>query len=239
MTIPIPPVLRADSLVHHRFPPCELRGVSLAIQPGGFTLLSGEADSGAGLLLRILGLLERPDAGEVWFDSRPMGCLDDAARLEMRNHQFGFLFAEPFLLDSFTVAENVAMPLFKISGFDIEQARTRTAEVLEFAELADSADFSVADLSPLDHHKISLARALAVGPRVLIAEDAGLQLPAADLREFASLLRTVPDVLGISVIATSPAGAEIFGPDREIRLERGEIAADSHPTEVEEAPAHD
>jgi ABC-type lipoprotein export system ATPase subunit len=227
------------SLVHHRSPPAELRGVSLAIQPAGFTLLSGEADSGAALLLRILGLLERPDAGEVWLDSLPMDCLDDAARLHIRNHEFGFLFAEPFLLDSFTVAENVAMPLFKISGFNIEQARARTAEVLEFAGLAGSADFSVRDLSALDHHKISLARALAIAPRVLIAEDAGLQLPAADLREFAGLLRRVPEIPGISVIATSPAGAEILGPDREIRLERGVIAADSHPVEVEEAPAHD
>jgi ABC-type lipoprotein export system ATPase subunit len=239
MTDPIPPSLRADSLVHRRSPPAELRGVSLAIQAGGFTLLSGDAESGAGLLLRILGLLERPDSGEVWFDSIPMGPVDDVVRLGIRNHQFAFLFAEPFLLDSFTVAENVAMPLFKISGFDIERARARTAEVLDFAGIEDSADFAVADLPPLDQHKISLARALAVAPRVLIAEDPGLQLATAELREFAALLRTVPERLGISIIATSPAGAEVLGAGREIRLERGVIVADSQPVEVEEAPAHD
>jgi ABC-type lipoprotein export system ATPase subunit len=238
--MPIPPILRAESLAHHRAPPGELHSLSLAIEPGRFTLLSGGADSGAGILLRILSLLERPDSGELWFDSRPTAALDDAARLALRNSQFGFQFAEPFLLDSFSVAENVAMPLFKISKFDIEQARARTAEVLQFAGLATVADLSVFDLSALDHHKLSLARALAGAPRVLIAENAGLHLPASDFREFAALLRSLPGLLGITVIATSPAGPEILNPDREIRLEHGLLAADSQPIlPAQEAPARD
>jgi ABC-type lipoprotein export system ATPase subunit len=225
-------LLNAEAVSHGGHVPGQLRGVSLGIDAGRFTLLSGGADSGAGLLLRILGLLERPDAGEVWFESQPTCALDDAARLGLRNHAFGFVFAEPFLLDSFSVAENVAMPLFKISGFDIEQARIRTAQVLEFAGLAGVADRGVTELSVLDHHKLSLARALANAPRVVIAEDAGLQLSERDLRDFAALLRAAPDALGVAVIATSPAGVDILAPDREIRLEHGAIVADSHPTPV-------
>ena len=238
MPASIPPLLRAEAISHHR-PPASLHGVSLAIEPGGFTLLSGPADSGAGLMLRILGLLERPDAGEVWFESQAIGPLDEVNRFTIRNHLFGFLFAEPFLLDSFTVAENVAMPLFKISDFDIEQARVRTGEVLEFAGLSCASELGVFDLSPLDQHKVSLARALAISPRVLIVEDAGLQLPERDLRAFLGLVRTVPSVLGISVIATSPAPLPMLAPDREIRLEGGCVVADSHPVPVEEAPAHE
>jgi ABC-type lipoprotein export system ATPase subunit len=227
-------LLRADALSHRGAPPEELRGVSLAIEPGRFTLLSGY---GAGLLLRILGLLERPEDGEVWFDNQRAGRLNDTARLDLRNHAFGFVFAEPFLLDSFTVAENVAMPLFKISGFDIDRARARTAEVLDFTGLAFAADCTVSDLPVLDRHKIALARALANGPQILIAEDAGLQLSPEAFRDFAGLLRSASDRLGISVIATSPAAADILGPDREIRLEHGAIAADSRPVPIEEAPA--
>ena len=232
MTSPILPLLRADEVFHRGSPSGELCGVSVAIDPGRFTLLSGQHGSGAGALLRILGLLDRPDAGQVWFESRPTGCLDDAARLNLRNHAFGFVFAEPFLLDSFSVAENVAMPLFRISGFDIEQARIRTAEVLDFAGLAGVADCAVTDLSPLDRHKLSLARALANAPRVLIAEDTGLQLSPCDLGDFAALLRSAPGHLGVSVIATSLAPADILGPDREIRIERGAVVADSNPSPV-------
>jgi len=237
MTPPPPSFLRADALFHRGGASGELRGVSLAIEPRRFTLLSGPPGSGAGALLRILGLLDRPDAGEVWFDSQATGSLDDNARLGLRNHAFGYVFGEPFLLDSFTVAENVAMPLFKISGFDVDHARARTAQVLDFTGLAFAADCTVADLSMLDHHKLSLARALANAPQVLIAEDAGLQLAAQELREFAALLRSAPGVLGVAVIATSPADPDILGPDREIRVEQGVVAADSHPVAVEEAPA--
>lgn len=235
-----PPLLRADGLFHRRSSPEELRGVSIAIEAGRFTLLSGPAGCGARLLLRILGLLERPDSGEVWFDGQPLyaGRLDDAGLVELRNRAFGFVFAEPFLLDSFSVAENVAMPLFKISGFNIEQARARTAQVLDFAGLAGAADCACAELSALDHHKVSLARALANAPRVLIAEEAGLQLLPDDFRDFAALLRAAPGSLGVAVIATSPAGAGLLGPDRELCLEEGAIVADSHPLSTEEA-AHD
>jgi len=237
MSDPIPPILHADSLHHRRTPPGDLNGVSLAIEPGRFTMLSGDAESGAGALLRILGLLERADAGEVWIESQATSGLDDAARLDLRNRFFGFLFAEPFLLDSFTVAENVAMPLFKIACAEIEPARARTAQVLAFAGLSLAADVPVGELGTLDRHRVSLARAVAISPRVLIAEDVALHLPAADARGFAELVRSVPGTLGISVIAT--ADSEIFGADRVIRLERGVIVADSQPEPVQEAGAHD
>jgi ABC-type methionine transport system ATPase subunit len=231
MNDPASSLLRAEALMHRRSPGGELRGVSLGIEAGRFTLVSGAVESGARLLLRVLGLMERPDSGEVWFDSQAMGALDDAARLDVRNRHFGFLFAEPFLLDSFTVAENVAMPLFKIADFDIDRARFRTAEVLDFAGLSDAADATVADLGPLDHHKVSLARALAIAPRVVIAEEAGVHLAEREIAEFAALLRWVPERLGIAVIATLPVEAGALGPDREVRLEEGIIVADSRPVE--------
>ena len=94
----------------------------------------------------------------------------------------------------------------------------------------------MSELSLLDRHKLSLARALANSPRVLIAEEAGLQLPPEELRELAALLRAGAGLPGLSVIATSPAGPELLRPDREIRLEHGAIAADTHPVPLEEAP---
>jgi len=231
MTEPAAPLLRADAVFHCRDGVEELCGVTVTFDAGKFTLLSGGC---ADALLRVLGLLERPDRGEVWIESQATSPLDDCARTELRNRAFGFVFAEPFLLDSFSVAENVAMPLFKISALDIEQARVRTAEVLDIVRLAGAADLTVFDLSTMDRHKVSLARALANAPRVLIAEDAGAQLSAGELGEFAALLRAAA-TLGVTVIATSPAGAETLGADREIVLEAGEIVADTR----QEEPAHD
>jgi lipoprotein-releasing system ATP-binding protein len=211
----------------------------MGIEAGRFTLISGDAESGAGALLRILGLLERADAGEMWIEGQATSALDDGARLECRNHMYGFLFAEPFLLESFTVAENVAMPLFKISGLDIEQARVRTAQVLEFANLAGAADAGMHELSALDQHKVALARALANAPQVLIAEDAGEQLGAGDFREFAGLLKAAAEQMGVAVIATSASGREGLTPDREVRLENGLIAGDTCPVAIEAGPVRE
>ena len=226
------PLLRAECLTYARGDVELLRGVSLAIEPARLTLLTG---AGAGTLLRVMGLLERADAGEVWFDAQGTSALDDAARLEIRNRSFGFLFAEPFLLDSFSVAENVAMPLFKISGLDLEEARVRTAKMLAFVGLGEAADECVGNLAILDHHKIALARALVNAPRVLIAEDAGLQLSGGDFAQATALLREAPRQFGVSVIATSPAGADVLMVDREVRVEDGAIAGDSNPVPLEEA----
>jgi ABC-type methionine transport system ATPase subunit len=231
------PLLRADALFHHRSPPGELCGVSLGIEGGRFTLLTG--DGAAGVLLRVIGLLERADEGEVWFDARAAGGLDEAELMELRNRHFGFLFAEPFLLDSFSVAENVAMPLFKIACLDLEQARARTAEVLGFTGLGAAADVTVSELAEVDQQRVALARALAIGPRVLIAENVGMHLGADEVRDFAALLRLVPETLGITLIATSPATPDVLAADREVRLEKGVIVGDSQPMPVEEAPAHE
>jgi len=67
----------------------------------------------------------------------------------------------------------------------------------------------------------------------LIAEDAGLQVPARDVQDFAALLRRAPGLPGLSVIATSPLGRDMLGPDREICLEEGAVVADSHPISLE------
>ena len=233
------PLLRAEAIAHRDAADEELCGVSLRIQPACLTLITGAPGSGAALLLRVLGLLERPASGDLFLDNEPVHALDDAALLQLRNHTYGFLFAEPFLLESFNVAENVAMPLFKIRGMDFEQARIRTADVIGFAGLADVADTPVSELSTFQRHQVSLARAVAITPRVLIAEDAGAQLAERDLAAFAALLRAVPDQLGIAVIATSAAEAGCFSSSREIRLEHGRIAADSRPVPTFEEPAHD
>ena len=234
MSAPIPPVLRAEAVVAEG----RLYGVTLSIEAGTFTLLTGDAGSGAGTLLRILGLLERPGAGEVWLDGRATSGLDEIMWLDARNRAFGYLFAEPFLLESFSVAENVGLPLFKIADMNLEQARARATEVLGFAGLGAMAEAPVADLTPAECHRLALARALAIRPRALIAEAAGLHLPANELESFAALLRDVAHTLGTPVIATSGAGARTLGADCEVRLERGVIVSEPAAAQ-EEAPTHE
>ena len=103
----------------------EIRGVSCAsgiglpvradFAPGRFHVLVGEAGGDSSARLRVLGLLDVPESGEVVVEGVATRGLDEEARAELRAQRFGFVFAAPFLLASFSVIENVAMPLFKIS----------------------------------------------------------------------------------------------------------------------------
>ena len=240
MSLPPPPILCADNILHHPVSApgftLDLRGSSLSVDPGSFTRLSG---AGAPHLLRLLGLLDRPDSGEVWFASQSAGSLDEPARLELRNRSFGFMFAEPFLLQSFTVAENIAMALFKLSGLDIESAHQRTAEMLDFVGLRDASECPITELDPCEQHKVSLARALSNAPRVLIVEDAGADLPPAQRAAFLSLLPAARDLFGAAVIAHLSSSAGLTFPGREILMDAGAIVSDTRFIPAHEAPAHE
>ena len=178
-----------------------LRGVSLRIRAGGLYFIVGES---AGLL-RVLGLLDVPESGEVFLEMRNVASLAEPDRDELRNHRCGFLFASPFLLPGFSVVENVAMPLFKISHFTPEQARERTDMLLDFTGLTDEAQCAIDDITPFQQHAVSLARALANDPAVLTVETLETALAPEDALIFATLLRQSCARFGVAVIASASA----------------------------------
>lgn len=170
----MPPVLSCQSLVCHRphwtkDQPSRVEEVSLSFEAGTLTSFHGPDGCGKGLLLNLLGLLETPDAGTIQvFDHTPWQMTAED-RCEFRNEVFGFLFDAPCLLPAFSVAENVAMPLFRICGGDARSARTRTMEVLEFVGLCDEEATMSGRLDPSAQSRAALARALAHRPEILIA----------------------------------------------------------------------
>lgn len=213
--------------------PARVRAVSLSIQPGALTLLGGGAEKN--LMLRLLGLLETPDAGEVFFQNAGTRSLDDAARLALRNRHFGFVFTEPFLLEGLSVAENVAMPLFKISGVGLEEARRHTERLLGFVGLREREGAS--GLCALDSQKVSLARALAHRPEVLVVENVDAHLCDRALAEFLALLRAAKSEFGVTVIATAAAAEDFAGADRAVTFADGVISRDTLPAASASASA--
>jgi ABC-type lipoprotein export system ATPase subunit len=170
---------------------------------GVFHLLMGEAGAGHESLQRVLGLLDVPVAGEVLVEGEPVSGLNEDARLKLRERRLGFVFTAPFLLPAFSVIENVAMPLFKVSDVEPPEARRRSDALLEFAGLLDLAEASCADLAPLDQHRVSLARALVNEPAALFIESLDSALAGEELRTFAALLRRAAAQFDIAVLATA------------------------------------
>ena len=201
--------------------------VSAEFAPGRVHLLLGAAGGESSALLRVLGLLDLPETGEVLVEGRPTRELDDEARAGLRAQRFGFVFAAPFLLGSFSVIENVAMPLFKISQVGPEEARRRTERLLAFTEMSDAAEAAIDDLTLRAQYHVAVARGLANEPAILIVENLDGTLAGEELAGFAALLRRVPAEFGATVIATASPAFAVEKEDRVLELARGVIVRDS------------
>jgi lipoprotein-releasing system ATP-binding protein len=199
-------------------------GVSLAVHAGDVVALTGEPGCGKNLILRLLGMLETPDQGEVFVDGEPTAQLTDDARIELRNRRCGYLFAAPFLLSAFNAAENVAMPIFKISQLSPVEARDRTEALLRFVGLDSTA--SHLQLPSRLQHRVALARALANLPAAIFVEDLDLLLEPEDLPEFRRLLHAASKVWGVAIIATAqPSLAPVDG-ERRLEIADGRVVCE-------------
>ena len=195
-----------------------LRGLSLRFHAGALHLIAGEPAAQRGALLRVLGLLDAPESGEVFLEKQNVAALAELDRDRIRSERCGFLFAAPFLLPAFSVVENVAMPLFKISRFSPEQARARTDLLLEFTGLSAEAQQPVDELTDFQQHAVSLARALATDPAVITVESLDA-LSSADAANFITLLRRACARFGVAVIASVPVDFPVEPADCVIALD--------------------
>ena len=224
------PVLELRQAVCHARDGAMPRGLSLSFPPASFHLLMGEPGSGRNALLRMLGLLEPPAAGEVLFEGHPTAALTERERGEICSQRCGFLFAAPFLLQAFSVIENVAMPLFKISHVNPEQARERSERLLDFVGLKGSAQQPASGLTPFQQHAVALARALANEPALITAESLENALPPEEIARFIGLLRQVSARFGVTVIASASSNFPSEPADRIIAIAANGIVRDSLPT---------
>lgn len=180
-----------------------VRDISLSIQEKSLNLLSGEDPEGKNLLLLLLGLLEAPDEGDIFFRGEATRSLPEELRAEIRNQHFGFLFSQPYLLPSFSVVENVAMPLFKVAGVDAQEAQRRTQQVLDFVGMEDRAEALADQLPYAQQYRISLARALVNHPEILIIENLDAEMCGGDFAGWLELMKRASVEFGTATIFTA------------------------------------
>ncbi len=147
-----------------------LSGVTLSVWPGESVALIAPSGAGKSTLLHIAGLLEEPNAGEVWIGEQATTQLGDAERTAIRRADIGFVYQAHHLLPEFSAIENVMLPQM-IYGLDKREARTRSMELLEFLGLAKRLDHRPAELSGGEQQRVALARAVANAPRILLADE--------------------------------------------------------------------
>jgi lipoprotein-releasing system ATP-binding protein len=149
--------------------------LSFEVRAGEALAIVGESGSGKSTLLHLLGALDRPTAGKVWFGGTDLNSLNDEAAATFRNRELGYVWQFHYLLPEFSALENVAMPLL-ITGTPTAQAHKQAEAWLSQVGLLDRAEHRPGELSGGEQQRVALARALIAKPKILMADE-----PTGDL----------------------------------------------------------
>src|ERR1041384_179335 len=156
-----------------------LAGISLDIARGEYVSIAGPSGCGKTTLLSILGLLDSPSAGKHVLNGVPVADLSASRRAEIRNREIGFIFQAFNLIGDLTVAENVELPL-TYRGMPASERRERMAAALEKVGMAHRMKHYPSQLSGGQQQRVAVARAIAGGPSVLLADEPTGNLDSAN-----------------------------------------------------------
>jgi len=154
----------------HSGPVIAVREVSLRVEADDYMAIGGPSGCGKSTLLHLLGCVDTPSTGSVWFEGRDVGALTDSERGRIRLTRIGFVFQRFFLLPMLTAWENVELPQAE-AGVASGARRARTRALLEYVELAGRADHLPSQLSGGEMQRVAVARALANRPALLLADE--------------------------------------------------------------------
>lgn len=147
-----------------------LKGVDLSIEKGEFVAIVGPSGVGKSTLLHLLGALDRPTAGEIFYEDISLGRLDNGQLAGFRNQTVGFIFQFHYLLPEFTALENVMLPLL-VARRKQSQAREIAASLLREVGLEPRLAHRPPELSGGEQQRVAIARALGAGPKVILADE--------------------------------------------------------------------
>lgn len=204
-----------------------LHGLDLRLQRRDFAALVGASGSGKSTLLNLIGLLDRPTAGELVLLGEPTREMDDARRTALRGSAIGFVFQFHHLIQAFTALENVLMPLMVATGKptreQVERARTLLAQV----GLEGMDQRKPDELSGGQQQRVAVARALVTRPALLLADEPTGNLDTRSALEVFQLFRKFNQEFGCAVLLVTHDPRLSEQCDRTLTLVDGNIESDT------------
>ena len=202
-----------------------LRGVDLDLLRGEFVVLLGPSGRGKSTLLNILGGLDTPSAGEVWYEGHHLSGADDAALTRFRREHVGFVFQFYNLIPSLTARENVAIVT------EIAEAPMRPEEALAMVGLEDRLDHFPAQLSGGQQQRVAIARAIAKRPSVLLCDEPTGALDSATGVRVLEALESINASLGTTTVVITHNADIARMADRVLHLGDGRIQSEERPAQ--------
>lgn len=169
-----------------------LKSISLEIEENKISLIVGASGAGKSTLLHLLGGLDRPDEGKVFYEQKNIFDFNNDKLAKFRNENMGFVFQFHHLLPEFTAIENVAIPQM-IKGITLKSALQYSKSLLDMVGLSDRADHKPAELSGGEQQRVAVARALANNPKIIFADEPTGNLDSANSESIHKLLFELRD----------------------------------------------
>ncbi len=204
-----------------------VQDVSLRIAEREFVALTGPSGSGKSSLLYLLGLLDRPTAGELAIAGRDTAALSERERSELRLTTIGFVFQFHFLLPEFTVRDNVEIPMRKLGRLSRRAMRARAEELLESLGLAGHFDKRPEQISGGQRQRVAVARALANDPPLVLADEPTGSLDSKSSEQVFGILQGLVRERGKTIVAVTHDLGLAERMDHRLQLIDGRLISDS------------
>jgi putative ABC transport system ATP-binding protein len=207
-----------DSQVH------ALRQINLDISPGEYVAVMGPSGSGKSTLLNLLGLLDRPDAGQYLLEGRDATTLSAGDQAKIRSERIGFVFQSFHLVPRLTAAENIGLPLM-LSGMPTIERKKRVTTALRDFGLADRAHHRPDQLSGGQRQRVAIARATVMHPAMILADEPTGNLDRATGEEVMELLEEL-NATGVTLLVVTHDPVLGARAARRLTMLDGEIVGD-------------
>jgi lipoprotein-releasing system ATP-binding protein len=179
-----------------------LKGIDLAFLCGERAAIVGASGAGKTTLLHILGTLDRPTSGKVFFEGKDIFALNERELALFRNREIGFVFQFHHLLPEFNALENTMMPCL-IRGMPANEAASRAESILSLVGLKDRLPHKPGELSGGEQQRVALARALVLEPKLLLADEPTGNLDTKIGEAVFDLLEEINRIKGVTLIVVT------------------------------------
>jgi len=200
-----------------------LRGLSLTIEQGEFTAIVGPSGSGKTTVLQMIGCLDRPTDGSVEVNGQDVVRLSDSQRADLRKGTIGFIFQFFALIPVLTAYENVELPLL-LTGITARDRRERVNELLDAVGLSDRAHHRPDQLSGGEKQRVAVARALAVDPVLVLADEPTANLDTENGNQVMDIMRRLNEEMGTTFVFATHDPRVIPFARRTVELRDGRVS---------------
>ncbi|WP_234414189.1 ABC transporter ATP-binding protein [Paenibacillus sp. CAA11] len=193
--------------VHRSFPVGSttlhvLKGINMEVRPGQLVMLKGRSGSGKTTLLNMLGGLDQPSQGEIWFRGQPVHELSDAKRTMLRRKQIGFIFQAYALLPLLSARENVELSL-RMASIPASQWKDRVTHCLELVGLGKRQHHRPSEMSGGEQQRVAIAKAIAHRPHLLLADEPTANLDSQMGAQVMAVFRNIIEVEQVTICMTT------------------------------------